>query len=96
MVGIFVLRRIYFKIYEYTHVLRHLQDGQHKEDVLMAVLELLVLKVSVGLVVTQGELGGKVLEVGGDVGSGLDLALEAQSPARAVDLFQQLEINSIN
>ena len=89
--GIFVLQCICFCICEYTHVLRHLQDGQHKEDVLVAVLELLVLKVSVGLGVAQGELGGQVLEVGGNVSPGLRLTLEPETPARAVDLFQQLK-----
>lgn len=80
----------------YAYVFRHVQDGQHEEDVLLSVLQLFVLKVAVDLGVAQRELAGQVLEVGGDVGPGLRLPLEPQAPTRPVDLLQQLENTMTN
>lgn len=77
-----------------THVVRHLHHGQDEEDVLLAVLQLLVLELSVHLAVPQRELLGQASEVGGDVSSGLGLPAEAQLSARSVYLAQQLRRSS--
>lgn len=75
-----------------TYVFRHLQHSEHKEDVLLAVLELLVFKVSIDLAISQGELFGQVFEVRCDIGFGFCVPLEAKTSARSVYLFQQLQL----
>ncbi len=74
-----------------TYIFRHLQSSQHKEDVLLAILELLVFKVPIGLAVSQGELFGQEFEVGSDISFGFCLPLEPKASARSVYLFQQLQ-----
>lgn len=74
-----------------TYIFRHLQNSEHKEDVFLAVLELLVFKVAVDLPISQGEVFGHVFEVGGDIGFGFCLPSEPQSSARSVYLLQQLQ-----
>lgn len=71
-----------------TYVFRHLQHGEHEEDVLLAVLELFVFKVVVDLAISQGELFGQVFEVRSNVGFGLGVPLEAKGSARSVYLLQ--------
>lgn len=46
------------KTAEQTYIFRHLQNGKHKEYVLLAILELLVFKVPIDLAISQGELFG--------------------------------------
>lgn len=62
----------------------------------MAVGKLLVFKVTIDLGVSQSEVGGKVFEVGSDVGFGLSLPPEAKASACSVNLFQQLKVKSRN
>lgn len=76
---------------EQTYVLGHLQNSKHKEDVLLAILELLVFKVPVGLAISQGEIFGHDIEVGSDIGFGFCLPPEPKASARSVYLFQQLQ-----
>lgn len=45
-------------ILENTYIFRHFQNSKHKEDVLLAILELLVLEVAVALAVSQGKVFG--------------------------------------
>lgn len=76
---------------EQTYVFRHLQNSKHKEDVLLAILELLVFKVPVDLAISQGELFGQVFEVGSDIGFGFCLPPEPKASASSVYLLQQLQ-----
>lgn len=76
---------------EQPYVVRHLQNCKHKEDVFLAILELLVLKLPVDLAVPQGEIFGQATEVGGDISFGFCLPLEPKASARLVYLFQQLQ-----
>lgn len=79
------------KLSNVTYVVWHLQDGEHKEDVFLSVLELLVFKLSVELPVSQREVFAQLFEVGCDVRFGLRLPLEPEASARSVYLLQQLE-----
>lgn len=74
-----------------TYVVWHLQDREHKEDVFLSVLQLLVFKLSVELPVSQREVFAQLFEVGGDVRFGFRLPLEAEASARSVYLLQQLQ-----
>lgn len=74
-----------------TYIFRHLQNSKHKEDVLLAILELLVFKAPVGLAISQGELVGQVDEGGSDVGFGFYLPPEPKASASSVYLLQQLQ-----
>lgn len=76
---------------EQTYVFRHLQNSKHEEDVFLAILELLVLKVAVDVSVSQGKIFGQGFVVGSDVGFGFCLPLEPKGSARSVYLFQQLQ-----
>ena len=77
---------------EQTYVVRHLQNSEHKEDVLLAILELLVFKLAVHLAISQDELFGQVFEeVGCDIGFGFCLPPEPGASASSVYLFQQLQ-----
>ena len=76
---------------EQTYVFRHLQNSKHEEDVLLAILELLVLKVAVDVAVSQGKIFGQGFVVGSDVGFGFCLPLEPKGSASSVYFFQQLQ-----
>lgn len=76
---------------EQTYVFRHLQNSKHEEDVFLAILELLVLKVAVDVSVSQGKIFGQGFVVGSDVGFGFCLPLEPKGSASSVYLFQQLQ-----
>ena len=76
---------------EQTYIFRHLQNSEHKEDVLLSVLQLFVLEAPVGLCVSECELAGQVFEVRRDVGFGFCLPAEAKASARLVYLLQQLQ-----
>lgn len=76
---------------EQTYIFRHLQNSEHKEDVFLAVLELLVFEVAVDFAVSQGELFGQVFEVSSDIGFGFDVPLKAKASACSVYLLQQLQ-----
>lgn len=80
----------------FTHVLREVEQRQHEEDVLLAVLQRPIAEVSVVLAIAERELQGEGLIAGGDISPGVRLAglsANAQGPADAgsVDLFEQLE-----
>ena len=70
-----------------AYVFRELQEGQHEAGVLVSAEQRAVQEVAVGVAVAQGELGWKLLEVGGDVRPRLSLAPDSQTLAGAVDLF---------
>lgn len=72
---------------EQTYIFRHLQNSKHKEDVLLAILELFVFEVPVDFAISQGELFGQVFVVGSDIGFRLCLPPEPQASARSVYLF---------
>lgn len=76
---------------EQTYVFRHLQNSKHEEDVLLAILEFLVLKVAVDVAISQGKIFGQGFVVGSDVGFGFCLPLEPKGSACSVYLFQQLQ-----
>lgn len=78
-------------VWEQTYVFRHLQNSKHKEDVLLAILELLVFKSPVGLAISKSELVWQVFEVGSDIGFGLCLPPEPKASASLVYLLQQLQ-----
>lgn len=73
---------------EQAYVFWHLQDSKHKEDVFLAILELLVFKVSIDLAISQCELFGQVFEVGSDVGFGFGVSLKPKAPACSIYLLQ--------
>lgn len=75
---------------EQTYIFRHLQNSKHKEDVFLAVLELLVFKVPIDLAISQVEVFGQVFEVCSDIGFGFCLPLEPKASASSVYLLQQL------
>lgn len=54
-----------------THVLREVQQRQHKEDILLSVQQRAVAEVAVVSPVAQRELLGEGLKVSGDVGPGI-------------------------
>lgn len=74
-----------------SYIFRHFQNRKHKEDVVLAILELLVFKAPVGLAISQVEIVGQDFEVGSDIGFGFCLPLEAKASARLVYLLQQLQ-----
>lgn len=54
-----------------AHVLGEVQQRQHKENILLPVLQRTVAEVAVVAPVAQGELQGEGLEVSADVGPGI-------------------------
>lgn len=79
-----------------TYVLREVQQCEHKEHILLSVLQWPVAEVTVVLAVAQRELHGEGLEAGSDVGPGIRLAgLSANTQGSAdtgpVDLFKELK-----
>lgn len=76
---------------EQPYVFRHLQNCKHKEDVFLAILELLVFKLPIDLAISQGKIFGQAIEVGSDISFGFCLPLEPKASARLVYLFQQLQ-----
>lgn len=76
---------------EQTHVFRHLQNSKHKEDVLLAILELLIFKVPVGLAISQREVFRQDFVLSSDIGFGFCLPAKPKASARSVYLLQQLQ-----
>lgn len=76
---------------EQPYVFRHFENCEHKEDVFLAVLQLLVFKVPVGLGVSQGKFFGQDFEVSSNIGFGFCLPPEPEPSARLVYLFEQLQ-----
>lgn len=74
-----------------SYIFGHFQNSEDKENVLLAILELLVFKAPVGLAISQLEVVGQGFEVGGDVGFGFRLPLEPKGSASLVYLLQQLQ-----
>lgn len=75
----------------WTYVVGHLENCEHKEDVFLSVLELLVFKIPIDLAISQCEVFAQVFEVGSDVSFGFRLPLEPEASARSVYLLQQLQ-----